>query len=520
MSTKLSSIFDICPIQPLPEIQILKPNANSKLENFFHQQNIKDTLVKAQNLKPIEIKSVSTIISMVYHSKFENMTSIDWTQVYRFPDYIEFSQYDENVKKVMITNIWNYILTRPIFEFVYLFQRLTEFVFTTNQSRQKPLSIHWLFNKLIIVNILSQNSHHVEKNTQNLLLAYFNQNPAQFIMKSARKYQQMPWKIIETYGVFCSIEVAQAFLPYTVDALDNQQQITDQDIQWLYLCLLECDSNKELVKKLGIDLLNKLPSNYDALRIKGIIDWYKKHFDRKKERSLWNELDNNSKKRLLSWLGGLNFQDFQKLVKQIIDSLMLNPELESNKEFRENRDMEIRHLKRRSTFWSHYQDSILSMKIIVPEKSYHLAKNYNMTDIQKNPISTDPEICLLEFQKYIIAIIMRGKSTKTLIYDNNDTQYKLLFKTNFTKDDLLKNAIYTPKQTQHHLKYWQNLLQITLYHLGIYVDDGIKEFIFNPEDPKSRRTLKNGKLPDLTPEQHIELKTIVTNHNKKELKSK
>lgn len=169
-----------------------------------------------------------------------------------------------------------------------------------------------------------------------------------------------------------------------------------------------------------------------------------------KPNSRYMQLSPSAKKVIQELIGVMSFDDF----KHLIDKLTTE-EIARKLQLTEK---DIKQLQSRVSFWSNYQNKIVSFSVFLPISTYVLLKEYgiHIDDATLKQISNAScEICVLEFSDFSVMEFLRGGSSGARVINKNEQRASLL-----KKPDILlnqKELESIPYDAEHdHLKFWQN----------------------------------------------------------------
>ena len=169
-----------------------------------------------------------------------------------------------------------------------------------------------------------------------------------------------PDRLLIKYQLPSKISFAQAAYDYVVPLFSFSDRINNRQIEWLLKCLEQMSSQQQI--KAVEDLLTQVERHIRAEHPE-LINWLHQHYGSSVANSHWNELSPEAKAAMRKWLGAVSYQDFQRLVRLILDRVHLA-------------EHEHRRLKSRSGFWSNYSDRFERIRILLPQSSVNILGNH------------------------------------------------------------------------------------------------------------------------------------------------
>jgi hypothetical protein len=232
------------------------------------------------------------------------------------------------------------------------------------------------------------------------------------------------------------------------------ESYSDLDCDQAVQRLLSCVNNEKLTTNEA--LLDFLKRNY-AQNIKG---------------SRWQHLDSDSHLTLRKIIGSAWFVDFKNFVFQMTER--------ASAEALNLNETAINQLRNRVSFWSNYQSRFINFKVFLPTKTSQVIKQlgfetstYGSID-DLSHIKEETELCLLEFENYVIVEYLRGSASPVKVYKKSQ-KLKDIFTSETVYIDVLHRLEFAKEHD--HRAFWQRSCEIMLRKIfSIYPDDNLKNF--------------------------------------------
>lgn len=276
-----------------------------------------------------------------------------------------------------------------------------------------------------------------------------------------------------------------------------------------YISIIECYSDldcDQAVQRLLSSINEKALTN--SLQL---LEFLKLKYAPSVKGTRWQYLDRGAQATLREIIGSAWFGDFKKFIFQIT-----KPEIAKALDLNITA---ITQLKSRVTFWSNYQTRFHSFKIFLPLKTSRIIQSfglhlpeYAIVDGFRSSLN-ETELCILEFDKYVIVEYLRGGGSSLKVFDKSDNKIMSLLSMNKLRIGDLGEM--SALNEHDHLIFWQHsceeMLRVNLNILPNY--NLIKFLIKDSDEPKERFSLnydsKKG-LPSLSNEQRIKRYFLLT----------
>ncbi len=183
-----------------------------------------------------------------------------------------------------------------------------------------------------------------------------------------------------------------------------------QQVRWLLSCLDEMSDSQQIkaINHLLTNVSNDIATNHSLL-----IDWLRNNY---RNGEKWYKLSDPARQRLREWIGGINYDDFQKLVNLIFNRLDLQ-------------DFESNRLCRRRDFWADYSNRFERLRILLPKTS-QIAIGYQIqgdVDLLEDDGSDPTEACIFDFGEWFIVEFFRGRGSETRLFPKNSRNEQIFF---------------------------------------------------------------------------------------------
>lgn len=402
-------------------------------------------------------RNIVQIINDIENNNLENISLLEWV-------YCLFSKHTwdiENPNKSLLTSqkIWKFTKESDALK-LRLFWRLVLYTFNPNE-KILPFSLadtcpsfepqtEFDSSLIKIVNLLTQYSY---KELAKICLNQFIQ-PDKLLTQYSLPYQ------IDIDDNLTLVEAIQLSFPLVLNTVKN---INEKPINFLIETLNILSPYPQL--KAVENLLNNISADIGGKYPK-LVNWLKNNYGLTSNNSRWNQLSIEAKKALKQWIGAVNYRDFEKLVDLIINRLNLE-------------EWEIRQLRNRKIFWSNYTDRFDRIKILLPASSIQiLGNNINREDI--TPLIYDgseaTEVCIFDFDKWLIVEFFRGKGSETRIFPKNNELENLLFNSDRISLKQLRSLSIARDNVHDHRYCWQSDCETLLRSKNILPNSAIKYF--------------------------------------------
>jgi hypothetical protein len=228
---------------------------------------------------------------------------------------------------------------------------------------------------------------------------------------------------------------------------------------------------KELTKSDQVMLIEAIASHGTGGlgRKKELANDLKAYCDPSVEASLWSELSEGAQKVLSTALNISEYFKIRELSKRLKESEALGlPEMSETSQ---------KNIRSRTLFWSNYQTSLLSVRVLLPEATAEYLKNRGTLSFWYELMSHGDiaEILILEFEEVLIADVLRGPSTEIRVFRKSRRNIQLLQQGKIAAPEEIRRMYQDDEHD--HLIAWQWSVEMLLRtEYSIQVDDGTTWF--------------------------------------------
>ena len=268
-----------------------------------------------------------------------------------------------------------------------------------------------------------------------------------------------PNQLLIKYQLPTKISFAQAAYDRVVPLFSTSDRINERQIEWLLKCLEQMSSQQQVR---AVEYLLTQVDRHIGAEHSSLMNWLRQHYGSSVANSRWNELSSEAKAAMLKWLGAVSYQDFQKLVRLILERLNLA-------------NWEYRRLKSRSEFWSNYSDRFERIRILLPQSSVNILGNHlNNQDVSiLLEDSSDPtEICIFDFGNWFVVEFFRGDGSETSFLIKDVESEQKLFHSKLS----IKELRCLERDIHDHEFCWQYFCEQWLREREILPNRGTERF--------------------------------------------
>lgn len=407
-------------------------------------------------------KSVHQILDLLKQEKWSEISIIEWIYLIEsdYPWQSDISQNELNqiavyVLKAIVSDrsVQNLVIFRAALAiesesnlFPKILLNEIELLLEYLNSENDKLRVR------LLVNARNNNFLEVAKSLQTMMLT-----PGEFLTKV---------NLVKCTNLYLQI---CAELPNALSEV-----VPSQHEEWLIRCLYELNLNY------AIQFLNYILCHVGGIKeARKLNDWLKEHCDPSLENSLWFFLNTEAKANLRKLIPVNDFVYARQLARVLTsESVAHGLELDESV---------VKQIKARELFWSHYEESFLSVSVYVPSQTQKVLEEINLnTEWMETLTGNDEgsEVIIFELAKYIIVEFLRGGTSEVRIYPNNQRHANLLLR----KQQLSISQI---KQTfevgvHDHVFLWQWSCERWLRtEYGVLPDKRVRKFLGLP--PSSNR---------------------------------
>lgn len=228
---------------------------------------------------------------------------------------------------------------------------------------------------------------------------------------------------------------------------------------------------KELTKSDQVMLIEAIASHGTAElgRGKKLANDLKAYCDPSVEASLWSELSEGAQKVLSTALNISEYFKIRELSKRLKESEALGlPEMSETSQ---------KNIRSRTLFWSNYQTSLLSVRVLLPEATAEYLKNRGTLSFWYELMSHGDiaEILILEFEEVLIVDILRGPSTEIRVFRKSRRNIQLLQQGKIAAPEEIRR-MYQDDEHDHLIAWQWSVEKLLRTEYSIQVDDGTTWF--------------------------------------------
>ena len=252
----------------------------------------------------------------------------------------------------------------------------------------------------------------------------------------------------------------------------------------LLLSCLETLSNDEQVQNVE-SLLCQIPKEVGG-QFPKLVNWIKENYGFYRQKH--SLLSKQAKDALKKWIGAVNYDDFRKLIDNVIRKVHLEAWQE-------------RQLKSRREFWGNYSDRFERIRILLPQSTSEILRtgldDKEFSVFTRSNSKVDTEVCIFDFGDWFIAEFFRGNDDHS--YDNPYSEVEVrIYKNEYQvlERELFQDPIASPNclrcmggDIHDHKDLWQIDCERWLRQRGILPNEGLRNFKrvgnVDPYDPRT-----------------------------------
>ncbi|WPF89502.1 EH signature domain-containing protein [Cyanobacterium aponinum AL20118] len=381
-------------------------------------------------------RTLEEIIKDIEKNHPENINSIEW--IYLLFNLTKWEKNNQKKSTLIAQKIWK-LAQRDNFLKLKLFWRLILNHFEPNQK--------YFASSLVNSFITFTPESDRDKNTFKIVKLLLSYSYEELGLLCCQLLKQ-PEEIFQKYNLpykfnlennLTLVETIKVKIPLTISKLN----IDKKYINYL-LCTTSNLSGKSQLIAVENLLLNIPPmvgGSYPKL-----VTWLKTHYSLTGTHSQWHQLSVRAKNALKQWIGALNYKDFEKLINVMTDKLSLP-------------DWETKQLISRKVFWSNYSDRFDRIRILLPISTLDIVGNVENIEEMitlKDDGSEATEVCIFDFNEWLIVEFFRGKGSETRIFAKTSELEDLLFNSNDISLKKLRSLSISKDNVHDHVFCWQN----------------------------------------------------------------
>lgn len=434
----------------LPSLPELNAHALIKLAGSDKNGGLKTPSLPAgvPKSKIISRSNLDEIIQDIETHQTENITALEWIHCIYNKDKWDTKNPDKSISTSKA--IW-----KAAEQNSWLKQRLF-WNLVLNYNGKKVLASS-LVNSYS--SFLPQNQ--LDKETLEIIQILTISEPANKLATLCRKKLLTPYQLFQKYQLPTKALILEQTLNNIVIEFSLIVTPDQKQVQWLLKCLEEMKSEQQTK---AVELLLTLVNPKVGAEHLELINWLRQHYGSSNSNSRWNELSPEAKAAMRKWLGAVSYQDFQRLVRLILDRVRLEK-------------YEYNRLNNRSEFWSNYSDRFEQIRILLPQSSVNILGSYlNHQDVSilQEDGSEPTEICIFDFGNWFLVEFFRGNGSETRIFEKNAETEQQLFNSQLSIKRL--RCLGLNKPIHDHEYIWQYFCEQWLRQKSILPNTGIENF--------------------------------------------
>jgi hypothetical protein len=228
---------------------------------------------------------------------------------------------------------------------------------------------------------------------------------------------------------------------------------------------------KELIKSDQVMLIEAIASHGagELGREEKLANDLKAYCDPSVEASLWSELSEGAQKVLSTALKIPEYFKIRELSKRLEEPEALGlPEMSETSQ---------KNIRSRTLFWSNYQTSLLSVRVLLPEATAEYLKNRGTLSFWYELMSHGDiaEVMILEFEEVLIVDILRGPSTEIRLFRKSRRNIQLLQQGKIAAPEEIRR-MYQDDEHDHLIAWQWSVESLLRTEYSIQVDEGITWF--------------------------------------------
>lgn len=377
------------------------------------------------------IRTIEVLLRLLNEGFGENISIIEWVNLFDSKGNWDQLHSEEEVNQTTV-NIVKAIVLDPNLVHLALFRAALSIENDTNQFPE----------------ILIQNLHLLEEYIPSdrekeavRILVSANKNDFKSIARMSLLSNKTPGQLLAFTGL---ARCTNLYKNICLSVNDISEEITLPIHEgWIVSTL------GELTDKNRILFINSLITGEASLKnCDLLVTWLTEHCHPSIENTIWFKINENTKATLRKYIEINNFCNVEQLVR-----LLLLPKVIDNLDIDETTQKQI---KSRDIFWSHYQESILSIRIIIPDSTFAIISRENFNPdwleiFEEENAST--EIVIIEFKSHIIVEFFRGRASEIRVFNKNSRNENLLLKEKKVRIDTIRKLF--EDGVHDHMFLWQ-----------------------------------------------------------------
>jgi hypothetical protein len=432
-------------LPPLPEVNadalmsLAGNNSHSGLENPSLPADVPKSTINSRS-------NLDEIIQDIEKSNIKNITALEWVHCLYNKDKWDVKNPDKSVSTSEV--IW-----KAAEQNTWLKQRLFwNLVLNLEFDNVLASSLATSYAVFLPQGLL-------DKGRLAIIKALKAKDPINDFIKLCWSKLLTPSQLLTKYQLPTKISITKTACDYVVPQFSTSNNINSLQIKWLLNCLEQMNREQQIK---AVEYLLTQVNQYIGAEYPELINWLRQYYGSAVADSRWNELSQEAKVAMRKWLGAVSYQDFQRLVKLILNRLSLT-------------DWEHRRLRSRSEFWSNYSDRFERIRILLPESSANILENHlNNQDVSVllNDGSDITEVCIFDFKDWFVVEFFRGDGSETSIIRKDIENEQILFHSQLS----VKRLRCLKRDIHDHEYCWQYFCEQLLRTKNIFPNENIQYF--------------------------------------------
>ena len=412
-------------VTPLHIIESAKRCANSYDKKFF------DGLT----LPEVPPRSVSVICDLLVSGNTARISLLEWVKLFEAGEY--FDTLDSHKASSLISIIWEQIATQMNVRQL-AFWRMCLYFDGQSKMIPKPLMDKFRSKMISIKSVDLQRS---------LLLIALDEKNENDIAYYALQTSVTPKTLFFKRGLPNNIQLLTSAKEKLENVLSQKGLTKFVDN---YLQIISAYSAQE--QDQAVTRLADKVETAQLIKSHSLLHYLKDIYSPNKLNSRWGFLTSSAQESLRGVFGVAYFTDFKTFIFQLT-----SPKLTEALSLTSS---EVKQLRSRVTFWSNYQSRIQNFKVFLPLKTSQTIKSFGLNLPDHSLVSrftSDREVtelCLIEFEQYIVVEYLRGGLSSARIYNKSYERIQSILTVNKLNVDFL-NVIDCEKE-HDHLVFWQH----------------------------------------------------------------
>jgi hypothetical protein len=263
---------------------------------------------------------------------------------------------------------------------------------------------------------------------------------------------------------------ANSYVPLLIKPLIEcikPSNVNEKEDSWLKVCFDSCNTTSQKMAFLD-QLISHFGNNNFPVECAALIEQY---CFPNEEDSYWYSLSDISQNYLKAKYNLSNYYELKAISK-----ILLSEEATSELKLTEIHSAQIRS---RSMFWSNYSSRFNRVRALVPQETFDFIRSVHRKSLSIveafKQTSADSEVYIFELDNIIVVEFLRGGSSETRIFKNNEWNNRKLFNSgNLSQDDI---RAMSQLEVHDHVIYWQHFCEKMLRtKFKVVPNENVKKF--------------------------------------------